>query len=131
MLRKKRFRKGQRVNALSLQGKPILGEYRGMAGSFGAFVFGIEAGSFEPASMHKCMTLTMEAVLPTLPRRPKPVKLAVGEACKSLTKDAVPVQGFFMYLDGQYAWIKGWPEGVSKFEPQQAIKVLRSHLEKV
>lgn len=127
MHRKIRFKIGERVNGFTFDGKRILGTYRGVKNSFGALIFGIEVGSFDHPSMWTCSTLTLErADLKTSKTRTAKIQLKFkpGDACTGQTKEGLLVTGYYMNSEGQFAWIRGWSQGVSKFMPKQAHKVI-------
>lgn len=90
MHRKYRFKIGDRVNGFSFSKKRILGEYRGVRGSFGCWVYGIEVGSFDQPSLHVCQTLSLEKVVDPVEK----TKLSMiqdkpkhRDLCTGLTKD--------------------------------------------
>ena len=127
------YKIGERLNAVSLTGKRILGIFRGYRNSFGVRIYGIEVGSCEPATEHICLKLSLEKVVTQAkPIRKAPsTQIQAGDPCTGLTSEDIPVTGFYMNSHSpKYRWIKGWAEGVSKFLPAQAHKVLTHTLRK-
>lgn len=136
MQRKIRFRYGDRVNGFTPDGKRILGEYRGTRASFGAYVFGIEVGQVEEAKLYVCRTLDMEKAPEKLTYTQKystsAPAIKTGDPCKGYSRKLKKwITGFFMNPEGEYVWIKGWPEGTSRFEPKEAYKCLKTSLKRV
>lgn len=133
MHRKIRFQNNERVNGFTFDNKRILGQYRGVRNSFGAWIFGIEVGSFEHPKMWTCSTLTLERAPLKAPKQRKSTsqsKIKAGDPCTGYTKDNQLITGFFMNSEGSKAWIRGWSEGISKFMPKQAYKVLAGTIRK-
>jgi hypothetical protein len=133
MSNKKRFKIGSRVNGITFENKRCFGEYRGTRNSFGVWVHGILEGEFNPPSLHICQALTLET--PPIPkitgRKPgRPPRFVFRDPVKGLTKDNQKASGFYMNAEGSSAWIKGWLEGESKFNPPESIKVLSTSLVK-
>lgn len=126
MQNKKRFKIGARVNGFTFDNKRCFGVYRGVRPSFGVWIFGILEGSFEPAALHVCQSLTLES-----PPEPK-IKRVVGRPAKFKYKDEVKglstkgerCAGFYSDAKSPFAWIKGWLEGQSRFDPPTSIKVI-------
>lgn len=128
MIRNNRFRQGERVNGISLAGKKVLGEYRGVRASFGAYVYGLEEGCTE-LKLHTCLVLTLKRA--PIEKHESP-KLKTGDLCSGITKKGLKIHGKFMNREGQYCWIKGWPEGTNRLDDTpQAFKVLTQTLSRV
>ncbi len=64
------------------------------------------------------------------PKKLEKTKFIVGDLCLGVTRLGQNVSGFYMNSEGKHAWIKGWYENISKFEPKTAIKVLANSLRK-
>lgn len=127
MHRKIRFKIGERVNGFTLDNKRILGTYRGVKNSFGALIFGIEVGSFEHPTLWTCSTLTLERADLRTQKEPKSktqTRVKAGDPCTGQTKSGQVITGYYMNSEGQHAWIRGWAQGVSKFMPKEAHKVI-------
>jgi hypothetical protein len=131
MFRKNRFKIGTRVNAISLTGKRILGEYRGVRGSYGVYVYGLAVGCFTP-ELHVCRALTLEKVLPpTDYTKRTPPKFKLGDKCLGLDISHREVRGEYIQSEGKYAWIKGHYTALAIQERPSAIKVLTTTLQKL
>lgn len=130
MSEKVRFKIGQVVIANSFAGPKIKGIFRGKNISFGALVWGSPINSDDTPSLWKCAALSIEPVKSPKPYETRGAKpnLKQGDPCTSFTSNHVKISGFFVQYEGQYAWIRGWPEGRSRFESPEAFRVLRESL---
>jgi hypothetical protein len=119
------FKHNEKVSALNFDHLKIIGEYRGRANVKGCYVYGLPEKSFDEPSLHLCITLTLESLTPPPEARKRVLKspYSAGDPCSGLTSKNLKISGFFQQKEGQFAWIKGWPEGTSKFEPMQTYKV--------
>ncbi len=131
MHRKIRFRQNERVNAISLTGKKVIGVYRGVRPSYGVYVYGLEIGGSTEQALHVCAALTLKRVETNINKkgnlnhRPK-----AGDPYKGRTKEGDLITGFFMNSAAKYVWLSGWKEGTDRLQPKQAYKVLTNTLEK-
>jgi hypothetical protein len=125
-----RYKIGQEIMAHSLTGVKIKGIYRGKNTQVGALVYGSPVNSTDPPKLWKCASLSLEPVIKPKSyetRGAKPV-LKLGDPCESYTKNQVKIIGFFIQYDAKMAWVRGWPEGRSRFEAPEAYHVLRESL---
>lgn len=127
MPRKPYLKVGQPVIANTFDHKEIIGKYHSRANSFGVYVMGKPRGTNEPDRLHKCMALTIRPykisqVIPTVN------KINRGEYVSAEATNGQTVTGFLVQTEGKQAWVKGWIDGVSHFEPQQTYKVKRDSL---
>lgn len=136
-MRKAKFEIGDLVVGTSLENKTIYGEWRGPRNSFGILVFGTEAGRPESKpSMHVCLKLTIERQECIFDQPQDYPPIIPGQTFKHLdpvkgkTSRGEIISGFYGNSEGKYAWIRGWSEGVSKFQPKRSYKVLANTLVK-
>lgn len=125
----KHFKIGQLVRSKSFFNLFIEGEYRGSANSYGCYIWGKPIGSTDAPALHKCYRLMLEKVN-TTQKHKRAAKFSDGDPCTGVNSKGESFSGFFVQSSGKDAWIRGWPAGISKFEPMQVYKVLHASLQK-
>lgn len=127
---RKYFKIGQKISGNTLDGLKIIGEFRGYANSYGAYVYGVPVNSNSEPKLYRCLRLTL--TVPTSPEETKskslPSQFKPGDPCTGYTYRQEKISGYFVQYEGKKAWLKGWPEGTSKFDPARAFSVLRETL---
>lgn len=125
-MRKSRYIKlGSRVTARSITGQEIIGNYEGAHNNYGCWVRGVARDSREEIKLWHCASLTVSLVKDEVSPGAKPVEFIKGDPYHGLTRDGKQASGYYQNTEGKYIWIRGWLDTVSKFEPKQAIKILR------
>lgn len=121
------FKPGQAVIADSFDHQKIIGIFHSHSNSFGVYIKGRPVDSSEPERLHKCLKLTLKHVQEPTKSQILPTFIK-GQACSGFTPYGEKISGFFVQAEGKYAWIKGWPPGRSKFDPQETFKITRKTL---
>jgi hypothetical protein len=137
-MRKAKYEMGDLVVGTSLENKRIYGEWRGPRNSFGILIFGVEEKDTksEP-SMHVCLKLTIERQDYSFGQSEDYPEIVPDQTFKHMdpvkgkTKQGEIITGFYGNSEGKHAWIRGWAQGVSRFQPKQSHKVLANTLVKV
>jgi hypothetical protein len=129
MHRKIRFKQNERVNATSLEGKSVLGVYRGVRASYGVYVFGIVVGETTEQELHVCSALTLKRIKP--PKGALTARPRAGDNLTGRTNNGDLITGQFMNPDGKHSWLRGWKDGTNHLLPKQAYKVLTNTLRSV